>query len=808
MRMAPKILLWMLVVVALVATSLGYVCLNNVNTLGRRLSSLYSDAVVPLWCASEMNDGLDEMRIALVSALETDGSARQPHLTRAEQSRTKFEAAFDRYKSEYAITFQPEMRALLDKHGTLDEQYTREREAIQEVTSEYPLARAALVRVIELLTGGHAGDARELYFREAYPRFDRINDSVITFEKLQLEEGELANRESRVVAGSARRQLLLSVIGIAIAAAGLALWLSRVVTRPIHRLILATREIAAGKFTRTIPIDSRDEMGELGAALNRMVTALKTQQEDVRQAQRAAEAANQAKSGFLANMSHEIRTPMNAILGYSELMLKPSQTQSDRLDCIQTIRRNARHLLDVINDILDISKIEAGKMTVERIAVELPRLVAEVLSMTRPRAREKGLLFRAEFDGPVPRTIETDQLRVTQILVNLLGNAVKFTEAGEVSLRISCRQRGRTDGVIRFDVTDTGVGMTADQAARLFQPFTQADESTTRRFGGTGLGLSISAKLAELLGGTIAVSSEIGRGSTFSLTINPGPLANAEMLSNLTESHLAMAVRQEQSAVQVQLRGRILLAEDGRDNQRLIKAYLGEAGADVTVVENGRLALAAARAQQFDLILMDMQMPEMDGYTAASQLRSRGVSTPIIALTAHAMSGDREKCLRCGCTDYLTKPIDGALLCRTAARYMTGTEPAAGNVASSAPSDSAPHPASEKLYSAMADNPVVAGVLPEFIAELPGEVDRLLSLLRQNDLLELRRAAHQMRGAGGGYGYPAISEAAARAERIIDESGPGEQVRSQIESLVRLVRTVAGYDPTMERYDETHSAGD
>src|SRR6185503_10695686 len=284
-----------------------------------------------------------------------------------------------------------------------------------------------------------------------------------------------------------------------------------------------------------------------------------------------AEAASRAKSSFLANMSHEIRTPMTAIIGYSDMMLEPNQSLSDRQDCLQVIRRNGRHLLELINDILDISKIEAGKMTVERIRTDLPQLMTDVASLMRPRALDKGLDFNVKFQGAVPQQITTDALRTKQILVNLLGNAIKFTHMGSIELAVECAP-GEQSSQVRFHIKDTGIGMNQSQVTRLFQPFTQADESMTRKYGGTGLGPTISQRLATLLGGDISVQSQPGAGSTFTVMIDGGSLEGIALRTDITESVLAGAPVPAER--RIQLRGRILLAEDGLDNQRLISMHL------------------------------------------------------------------------------------------------------------------------------------------------------------------------------------------------------------------------------------------
>ena len=420
---------------------------------------------------------------------------------------------------------------------------------------------------------------------------------------------------------------------------------------------------------------------ELEKRVEERTAELRIAKDRAEAASQAAEAASRAKTAFLANMSHEIRTPMTAILGYADMMLEPGQTISDRHDCLQVVRRNARHLLELINNVLDISKIEADKLTIDPSPTDLPDLLSDLVSLMRPRAAEKGLTFDLEASGKLPRTINTDPLRLRQILINLVGNAIKFTGTGKVKLRVALESPATTNAALRCDIIDTGIGLTHDQLARLFQPFAQADNSTTRRYGGTGLGLTISRRLANLLGGDVTATSTPGRGSTFTLRLDAGP---ADRLTFVEAVNEALRPKTNQKTATPEpawsLKGRILLCEDGPDNQRLICAHLRRAGAQVTVADNGRLGVDAALDaikghKPYDVILMDMQMPELDGYGAASELRKKNCTTPIIALTAHAMSQDREKCLAAGCTDYLTKPVEKGALLRTIAKYLPTQAP-------------------------------------------------------------------------------------------------------------------------------------
>jgi CheY-like chemotaxis protein/anti-sigma regulatory factor (Ser/Thr protein kinase) len=330
--------------------------------------------------------------------------------------------------------------------------------------------------------------------------------------------------------------------------------------------------------------------------------------------------------------------------------------------------------LALINDILDLSKIEAGKMSLRQVEVRVVDVVNDVLRVLCPRAAAKNLTLDCDYIFPLPETLRTDSVRLHEILVNLVGNAIKFTERGEVRIRVSIENGNGARPLLRFEVSDTGIGIAPEQLRLLYQPFTQADNSTRRRHGGTGLGLAISKRLAELLGGTIKARSTPGIGSTFTVTIDPGPFENMRLLLGPDSLTAPGGPARLPEPVPL-LHGSVLLAEDGIDNQRLIVAMLRKAGLHVDVAENGRMALAQIQAAEaagrsYDLILMDMQMPEMDGYEATRKLRSGGYCGSIVALTAHAMAEDREKCLEAGCSDYITKPVQREVLIRAVCRHL------------------------------------------------------------------------------------------------------------------------------------------
>ena len=488
-----------------------------------------------------------------------------------------------------------------------------------------------------------------------------------------------SHQDSQQFISGVSRRLALIMIGGMVVAAAISFLLSSAISKPVNELARGAKSVSRGDLDLSLQIASRDEFGELAIAFNHMVGQIGASRKDLQQAneeleqrvarrthmltraneelqrevserkrvEKEADAENHAKSDFLANMSHESRSPMTAIMGFSE---------QGRQNSVLTIQRNSQHLLELINSILDLSKVEAGKLEVENIPCSAVQLVADVTSLMQIRAEAKGIDFVVECEMPIPESIRSDPTRVRQILVNFVGNAIKFTDEGSVRLCMHLLNDNPPSdngapSMLRFDVIDTGIGMTHEQQERIFQPFTQADEATTRRFGGTGLGLTISKRLAELLGGEVRVTSSPGKGSTFTLLLPTGPL------------EVVKYENQKEAPVSIDLSGcRILLAEDRPENQELDGFVLRKYGAEVKIAANGREAidsvLAADGDQPFDAILMDMQMPVLDGYASTRILRKRGYTTPIIALTAHAMIGDREKCLAAGCDDHVSKPID------------------------------------------------------------------------------------------------------------------------------------------------------
>jgi len=581
---------------------------------------------------------------------------------------------------------------------------------------------------------------------------------------------ELVNHQSLLVL---RNQTLQCLLIIAILSLAISATFRKKAVKPIQNLIKSAGEIADGNLDSPVKVTKTEELARLAEAFNAMINSINESNREkdktlmqLQNANQKLENVTQAKSDFLANMSHEIRTPLTAILGYAESLRLPDIDVKPDDEAIDSIIRNGQHLQHILSEILDLTKIEANKLEIEQYLISPVELLHEFESLVSLQAKTKQLEFNVSLNFPLPEKIETDPIRLKQILLNLCNNAIKFTSQGHVSMNVRYEQEHNK---FIATIVDTGIGLTPKQQKKIFQPFTQADTSTTRRFGGTGLGLALSRKLAKKLGGDITVISSPGEGSQFTLTIDAGDIAKQKFIYNSYAPNKKSSKNKPfLKGPSIPLCGHILLAEDTTDNQKLFSLLIKRMGATLTIVNNGLEAVEAAQAQAFDLILMDIQMPVMDGIEAVTKIRALNINTPIVALTANAFKEFRQTCLDTGFDAYISKPIDMSHFYDTICSYLQPID-----------KEEVLNP----VYSQLVEqDPEFKEIVDGFLGRLPQMQEDIEHSFAQQDWDICKQRIHEIKGLGGAMGYPDLTDEAKFIEDLI-KSASYEQLPTELKKL-------------------------
>ena len=638
-------------------------------------------------------------------------------------------------------------------------------------------------------------DRKPANFRSLSSKLSRFTVALVTWVVVVIMVWDIRHHTFDVT-----KAILLCAV-VAVTAGLISRFTIRLLARPLSLLQEGITAVRQGKFEPVQVSATRDEIQYLGESFNRMIEELTVSREEIRQhrelleerirqrtedlekAMRTALAASQAKSEFLANMSHELRTPMNGLLGMLDVVLD-SNLNGEQKEQLEIAQRSAYSLLALLNDILDLSKIEAGKMMIERIPYDVRAVLEDCVKSFQARTLQKGIALHFELDPATPSNVMGDPLRVRQIAANLLSNAVKFTDRGWVSLRLSATfsadAGSAAAGEMHIEVSDTGPGIEADKLASIFEKFTQADGSITRKYGGTGLGLAIIKRLVEMQGGHVQVESKVGKGSKFTVSLPCEPVSASAAAPEASQP--AIPLQPESHAVV-----RLLLVEDNVVNQKVVLAILRKKGYQLDVASNGREALAKLEisAEGYDVVLMDVQMPVLDGLETTRVIRRnpRWSNLPIIAMTAHAMNGDRERCIQAGMDSYLSKPIQPAHLIATIEQHLAGR----ASARQAAPANEIERGLTDRLMRE--DSGMAQSLLHVFLQLAPERLERLEIAKGHADATKLAVEARKIAAAAEQLSSRGLGECAQRIERAA-QIGDFSNIAEEIETLRHEIRSL------------------